>query len=63
MSSTVRGLSAVFSEADDIAFDGEHGNVPQLPVFSFNDIEIATKDFANMNKLGEGGFGLVYKVL
>ncbi|XP_063937519.1 G-type lectin S-receptor-like serine/threonine-protein kinase B120 [Daucus carota subsp. sativus] len=61
MSSTVRGLSAVFSEADDIAFDGEHGNVPQLPVFSFNDIEIATKDFANMNKLGEGGFGLVYK--
>ncbi|KAK1364904.1 Receptor-like serine/threonine-protein kinase [Heracleum sosnowskyi] len=61
MSSTVRGFSAVFSEADDIAIDGKHGSVPQLPLFSFNDIEIATNDFANKNKLGEGGFGLVYK--
>lgn len=63
MSSTTRGFSAVFSEADDIAIDGKHGNVPQLPLFSFKDIEIATADFANNNKLGEGGFGSVYKVI
>ncbi|KAK1364144.1 hypothetical protein POM88_039705 [Heracleum sosnowskyi] len=61
MSSTVRGFSAVFSEVDDIAIDGKHGSVPQLPLFSFNDIEIATNDFANKNKLGEGGFRSVYK--
>lgn len=63
MSSTARGFSAVFSEADDIGIDGKNGSVSQLPLFSFNDIEIATKDFANKNKLGEGGFGSVYKVI
>ena len=34
----------------------------ELPVFDFTTIAMATNDFAQYNKLGEGGFGPVYKV-
>lgn len=34
----------------------------QLPLFSFTTIETATGCFAASNKLGQGGFGSVYKV-
>ena len=30
--------------------------------FDFNTIRIATDDFSDANKLGQGGFGAVYKV-
>nr|GMC68632.1 G-type lectin S-receptor-like serine/threonine-protein kinase At1g67520 [Ipomoea batatas] len=33
----------------------------ELPFFPFKSIEIATNYFSNENKLGEGGFGHVYK--
>lgn len=32
-----------------------------LPLFTFSSIVSATNYFANANKLGEGGFGPVYK--
>lgn len=31
-----------------------------VPVFSFKDLEVATKKFDSSRKLGEGGFGTVY---
>lgn len=34
----------------------------QVQVFSFQILEMATDDFSIENKLGEGGFGSVYKV-
>jgi hypothetical protein len=34
-----------------------------LPLFSFSTMISATNDFSNYNKLGEGGFGPVYKVI
>lgn len=34
----------------------------ELPLFDFGTITFATNDFSNDNKLGEGGFGPVYKV-
>uniref|UniRef100_M0ZPG8 Receptor-like serine/threonine-protein kinase n=1 Tax=Solanum tuberosum TaxID=4113 RepID=M0ZPG8_SOLTU len=37
------------------------GRSTELPVFSFKCIEAATKNFCYRNKLGEGGFGPVYK--
>ncbi|XP_075083410.1 G-type lectin S-receptor-like serine/threonine-protein kinase B120 [Nicotiana tabacum] len=37
------------------------GSSSELPVFSFKYIETATKNFCPRNKLGEGGFGPVYK--
>ena len=34
----------------------------ELPLFSFSRVAKATADFSLDNKLGEGGFGPVYKV-
>lgn len=34
----------------------------ELPVFDLATIAIATSNFSEANKLGEGGFGPVYKV-
>lgn len=39
-----------------------NSNVPDLQVFSYADVDKATSKFAFENKLGEGGYGLVYKV-
>lgn len=35
----------------------------ELPLFDFSTIAIATENFSDQNKLGQGGFGCVYKVL
>ena len=37
-------------------------DVPNLQEFSFSTIKVATDNFSSENKLGEGGFGPVYKV-
>lgn len=55
-------LSAGFSAVDELSTDGKQDTGPQLPLFSFTFVELATEYFANKNKLGEGGFGPVYKV-
>ncbi|XP_068644986.1 uncharacterized protein [Aristolochia californica] len=35
--------------------------VPQLPLFDFSTVALATGNFCGANKLGQGGFGPVYK--
>jgi hypothetical protein len=35
----------------------------ELPFFNFDELACATNNFSVSNKLGEGGFGLVYKVM
>jgi len=43
--------------------NGDQSNThPNLPFFSFKTIITATRDFSHQNKLGQGGFGSVYKV-
>lgn len=37
--------------------------IVNLPQFSFSSISAATDNFSPANKLGEGGFGPVYKVI
>ena len=36
---------------------------PHIPLFDLNTIAVATGNFSDDNKLGEGGFGPVYKVI
>lgn len=38
-------------------------NDPNPKAFSLSSIKVATNDFSSANKLGEGGFGPVYKVI
>jgi len=42
--------------------EAEGGKKCELPLFSFETVAAATGDFSADNKLGEGGFGHVYKV-
>ncbi len=35
----------------------------QPTLYSYNELKYATRDFHTDNKLGEGGFGVVYKVI
>ncbi|TVU38514.1 hypothetical protein EJB05_11888, partial [Eragrostis curvula] len=42
--------------------EGENGKKCELPVFAFETLAAATGDFSSANKLGEGGFGHVYKL-
>lgn len=39
----------------------DKGNI-EVPFFSFESILVATDNFSEQNKLGQGGFGPVYKV-
>ena len=37
--------------------------VKNVRIFSYNEIKAATDNFDPSNKLGQGGFGIVYKVV
>ncbi|KAF9672237.1 hypothetical protein SADUNF_Sadunf11G0020000 [Salix dunnii] len=45
----------------DLVIEGSQVNGPDLPMFNFNCVASATNNFSEENKLGQGGFGLVYK--
>ncbi|TVU38511.1 hypothetical protein EJB05_11885, partial [Eragrostis curvula] len=44
-----------------ISEEAENGKKLQLPLFPFETLAAATGNFSSTNKLGEGGFGQVYK--
>ena len=46
-----------------LAAEDLNGNASNLQVFSYSAINAATNKFSSENKLGEGGYGPVYKVL
>ncbi|XXG71257.1 hypothetical protein AAC387_Pa07g0552 [Persea americana] len=57
-------LPASELDGSSILNDDWKGAAPsELPLFSFSNVAIATNNFSDENKLGEGGFGLVYKYI
>ncbi|XP_022926691.1 G-type lectin S-receptor-like serine/threonine-protein kinase B120 isoform X1 [Cucurbita moschata] len=54
-------FSAELSGPYELGREGEQLSGPDLPMFNFNCIATATGNFSEANKLGQGGFGPVYK--
>ncbi|XVE51223.1 hypothetical protein DITRI_Ditri02bG0022600 [Diplodiscus trichospermus] len=54
-------FSADLSGPSDILIDGNQVNGPELPIFNFGCVAAATNNFCEANRLGQGGFGAVYK--
>ncbi|XP_039053838.1 G-type lectin S-receptor-like serine/threonine-protein kinase B120 [Hibiscus syriacus] len=54
-------FSADVSGTSDILTDGNQVNGPELPIFNFSIVAAAANNFCAENKLGQGGFGAVYK--
>ncbi|GLT83110.1 hypothetical protein SLE2022_014190 [Rubroshorea leprosula] len=56
-------FSADLSGSTELVVDGSQVNGPELPLFNFNFkcVAAATNNFSEENKLGQGGFGPVYK--
>lgn len=49
----------LFTELDG----GDEISTPESLQYDFSEIKAATDDFSEANKLGQGGFGVVYKVI
>ncbi|RWR88115.1 Protein kinase domain-containing protein [Cinnamomum micranthum f. kanehirae] len=63
MISSSRSTASLYYSLDRHNF-GEDGTENQdISIFSFKSIAMATTNFSNSNKLGQGGFGAVYKLL
>lgn len=59
---TNREVRPDFSGPSECAEEVQEGKGAELPLHTFECISIATNNFSESNKLGEGGFGHVYKV-
>ncbi|WZY97500.1 hypothetical protein YC2023_069829 [Brassica napus] len=57
-----RRSSTTLAPGSPFRFEEDRGREWELPLFELNTIVTATNNFAFRNKLGEGGFGPVYKV-
>ncbi|XP_006851221.2 G-type lectin S-receptor-like serine/threonine-protein kinase At4g27290 [Amborella trichopoda] len=55
------GSTATLQNANEHGVDGKEGACLELPSFNLGSLLIATKNFCETSKLGEGGFGPVYK--
>lgn len=51
----------IFERVEALA-GGNKGKLKELPLFEFQVLAAATDNFSLRNKLGQGGFGPVYKV-
>lgn len=60
--SSGREFSKDFSGSVDLVGEGKQGSGSELPLFNFKCVAAATGNFSDENKLGQGGFGPVYKV-
>lgn len=54
-------FSRDFSGPEDLSVEGQQGSGKELTYFTFSSVAAATNNFSDINKLGQGGFGHVYK--
>ncbi|GLT69399.1 hypothetical protein SLA2020_415540 [Shorea laevis] len=54
-------FSAGLSGSTELVVEGSPVNRPELPLFNFKCVAAATNNFSEESKLGQGGFGPVYK--
>ena len=52
----------MFGRRSQHAVEGDEGE-HSVRVFSYNELRKATQDFSGANKIGEGGFGSVFRVI
>uniref|UniRef100_A0A803LL28 non-specific serine/threonine protein kinase n=1 Tax=Chenopodium quinoa TaxID=63459 RepID=A0A803LL28_CHEQI len=55
------GKKATNVETQIVDSEVDQAEFKDLSLFTFKDLEVATKCFSEINKLGQGGFGPVYK--
>ncbi|XP_042379715.1 G-type lectin S-receptor-like serine/threonine-protein kinase B120 [Zingiber officinale] len=60
-SSLIQEFLNNFSGANEVAIGEAADQAPQLPLINFESLVLATDNFSVSNKLGQGGFGIVYK--
>jgi hypothetical protein len=58
----IQDLEATRQYTDDDDLEGGLSNGDDLKLFSYSTIIVATNGFSSENKLGQGGFGPVFKV-
>ncbi|XP_051135023.1 cold-responsive protein kinase 1-like [Andrographis paniculata] len=56
-----RSAATEDSELHDVGLHAELSGVPNVNLYSYKELRIATNDFSPANKIGEGGFGSVFK--
>lgn len=56
-----RDAEQIFNRVEALA-GGDKAKLKELPLFEFQVLAAATNNFSLRNKLGQGGFGPVYKV-
>lgn len=56
-------MLGTFSFEDLLDKHGGTSRTEELELYDLDTVKVATNYFSNQNKLGEGGFGLVYKVI
>ncbi|KAH6776018.1 hypothetical protein C2S52_013579 [Perilla frutescens var. hirtella] len=62
ISSKIKGTDAGYSEESRLKHDKHGVKLEEVPLFKFEILSNATEKFDPVNKLGQGGFGAVYKV-
>jgi hypothetical protein len=60
-STELHGINDGTNTKDNVNMRGKKDG-DQLPMFSYESVSAATNNFSAVNKLGQGGFGPVYKV-
>lgn len=58
-STSVSSVTSAFNSGDILRHNSENGG--SLHAYSYGDMKLATRNFRNDGKLGEGGFGSVFK--